>query len=102
MAKHWDYADAATSTTGLMVCTACRKKITEGQYRYRETEAEYLTQHRACCTADPMWAKMDKAEAARVEVPDEIYLRPIDGGTPNACWVVCNKVDAGAVPFVPA
>lgn len=28
-----------------------------------------------------------------------IYLREVDAGTPNACWVVSNKVDARARPF---
>lgn len=102
MTKHWDYATAPGSSHGFMVCTACHKPITEGQYRVRETEAAYLSQHRACSQNDPKWALLDKEEASRVEVPDEIWLRPIDGGTPNECWVVCNKLDAGAVPFVPA
>jgi hypothetical protein len=26
------------------------------------------------------------------------YLREIDPGTPNACWVVCAKGDPGAIP----
>ncbi len=30
-----------------------------------------------------------------------VYLRKIDAGTDNACWVVCNKIDPGAVAFVP-
>lgn len=30
-----------------------------------------------------------------------IYLREIDAGTDNACWVVCARVDPDAVPFSP-
>jgi hypothetical protein len=30
-----------------------------------------------------------------------VYLREVDAGTDNACWVVCNKVDEGAVAFAP-
>jgi hypothetical protein len=30
-----------------------------------------------------------------------VYLREVDAGTDNACWIVCNKVDEGAVPFGP-
>lgn len=28
-----------------------------------------------------------------------VWLREIDGGTPNACWVVCAKGDPGGVQF---
>lgn len=31
----------------------------------------------------------------------EVYLREVDHGTPNACWVVCAEGDPGAVLFVP-
>ena len=27
------------------------------------------------------------------------YMREVDQGTPNACWVPCAYCDAGAVPF---
>lgn len=30
-----------------------------------------------------------------------VYLRQVDAGTDNACWVVCAKGDPGAVAFVP-
>lgn len=30
-----------------------------------------------------------------------VWLREIDAGTDNACWVVCAKGDPGAVEFVP-
>lgn len=29
-----------------------------------------------------------------------VYLREVDAGTNNACWVVCSKGDPGAVAFV--
>lgn len=32
---------------------------------------------------------------------DIVYLREIDTGTDNACWVVCNRVDSEAIAFVP-
>lgn len=32
--------------------------------------------------------------------PVVVYLREIDAGTDTACWVVCNKVDPGAVLFI--
>lgn len=32
--------------------------------------------------------------------PVVAYLREIDGGTDNACWVVCLKGDPGAVLFI--
>ena len=42
-----------------MVCTACRKKITEGQYRVRETPEAYLSQHRKCSETDPNWGELN-------------------------------------------
>jgi len=30
------------------------------------------------------------------------YLREVDGGTDNACWVVCAASDPGAIGVVPA
>ena len=30
------------------------------------------------------------------------WLREVDSGTDNACWVVCNKTDPGAVQVGPA
>lgn len=32
---------------------------------------------------------------------DAVYLRELDAGTDNACWVVCNRVDSEAVAFIP-
>lgn len=30
-----------------------------------------------------------------------VYLKLLDAGTDNECWVVCAKGDPGAVPFSP-
>ena len=38
---------------------------------------------------------------ADVERPVKVWLREIDPGTDNACWVVCAKGDPGAVEFMP-
>lgn len=29
-----------------------------------------------------------------------VYLRCVDPGTDNECWVVCAKGDPGAIPFL--
>jgi len=29
-----------------------------------------------------------------------IYLRCVDAGTDNECWIVCAKGDPGAIPFL--
>jgi len=29
-----------------------------------------------------------------------VWLRCVDRDTANECWVVCNQIDEGAVPFV--
>lgn len=63
MAKHWEYTQTPNQV-GLMVCTACQRNITEGQFRYRETDDAYLPQHRACSADDPKWAQLDSAAAA--------------------------------------
>lgn len=31
---------------------------------------------------------------------ERVYLRRVDAGTPNECWVVCAKGDPGALAFV--
>ena len=56
---HWMYARAESQKVGTMVCTACSRPIKSGQYRYRETEAAYLPQHRKCSEGDNNWAKLD-------------------------------------------
>lgn len=30
-----------------------------------------------------------------------VWLREIDAGTDTACWIVCNRIDPGAVAFSP-
>lgn len=67
MAKNWEYSDAAFNKCGLMICTACRKKIASGQFRYRETDEAYLSQHRECSSDDPQWAKIDAEASKRFE-----------------------------------
>lgn len=62
--KDWCYSDASDTQVGLMICTACRKKIESGEFRYRETEEAYLPQHRSCCADDPGWKAVDEATAA--------------------------------------
>lgn len=67
MAKQWTYTNAAVCTVSDMICTACRKPIERGQYRYRETDDAYLPQHRACSTSDPAWAKIPHTTGLREE-----------------------------------
>jgi hypothetical protein len=62
MAKRWTYSDASICTAGTMVCTACRKPITEGAFRYRENDAGFLTQHKACCLDDLEWKLIEKRQ----------------------------------------
>lgn len=35
-----------------------------------------------------------------MDAPATVYLREVDSGTDNACWVVCTKSDPGSVTFV--
>jgi hypothetical protein len=62
MAKRWDYSDASICTAGTMVCTACRKPITEGAFRYRQIDQGYLTQHKACSLDDLEWKLIEKRQ----------------------------------------
>ena len=55
----WNYTRAENQQMGTMVCTACSRPIKSGQYRYRETEAAYLPQHRKCSEFDNQWIKLD-------------------------------------------
>ncbi|MBB4004439.1 hypothetical protein [Aurantimonas endophytica] len=57
------YENASTSRHGLMVCNVCSQSIDEGDYRCRETEEAYITQHRACSQDDPQWAVLDRQRA---------------------------------------
>jgi hypothetical protein len=63
--KDCQYSDAASSRHGLMVCNVCNKPIAEGEYRIRETEDAYITQHRACSEHDPNWEVRDRQRANR-------------------------------------
>jgi hypothetical protein len=57
--RYYRYTNAATSSTGIMVCSVCRKAITEGEYRYFDNGDAYINQHRACTESDAQWALMD-------------------------------------------
>lgn len=63
MAKRWTYSDASICTAGVMVCTACRKPITEGAFRYFKDDAKgYVTQHKACSLDDLEWKQIEKRQ----------------------------------------
>ncbi len=64
--KKWYYANARCGEIGLMVCTACQKDITSGDFRYRTTEEAHLPQHRHCSLSDEMWIKIDEERKARL------------------------------------
>jgi hypothetical protein len=65
------YHNAATSSAGTMICAACNKPITEGEFRsYKRTKDQdwgYVTHHRACSENDPQWALLDKRRADNEE-----------------------------------
>lgn len=42
---------------------------------------------------------LDRYLTTRKPQKEIVYLREIDAGTDNACWVICNKIDPGAVAF---
>lgn len=65
--KRWQYCSANGGSHGTMICTACQKKVTEGQYRVYETEEAYHVQHRACSKSDPKWAELDASQTNHVE-----------------------------------
>jgi hypothetical protein len=63
MAKRWTYSDASICTAGVMVCTACRKPIKEGAFRYLKNDATgYVTQHKACSLDDLEWKHIAKRQ----------------------------------------
>ena len=64
--KHWVYAEANGCTVGLMKCCSCGKKITEGEFRYHETEEAYVCQCKKCGGSDNRWVERDRQEAAMV------------------------------------
>lgn len=63
MQKDFRYGNATSSRTGIMVCRTCHKDINDGEYRYRETDREFINWHRACCEDDPMWKHLDEKKA---------------------------------------
>lgn len=69
MAKkyNWYYSTLPGHTCGTMQCTACGKKVTVGEFRYRITSKAYLVQHRACSKDDPYWAKLDSERNERYQ-----------------------------------
>jgi len=54
--------NAATSSTGEMNCSTCKKPITDGEYlSYQKTanwDWHYVTHHRICSMSNPKWAAM--------------------------------------------
>lgn len=64
--KHWQYCNVSHGSHGTMRCTACGKRVTEGEYRVRETEDAFLVQHKSCSLQDPAWARRDAAELQRL------------------------------------
>ncbi|MBK3780162.1 hypothetical protein G3A43_07815 [Paraburkholderia aspalathi] len=65
--KRWQYCSAKGGSHGTMICTACQKKVTEGEYRVNETEEAYHVQHRACSKIDPKWAELDSQGDASIK-----------------------------------
>lgn len=67
MAKKYSYAHTSYSHCGLMICSGCSKKITDGDYRYREGKDGYILHHRDCSQDDPQWnvIKKQREDAAK-------------------------------------
>ena len=57
---HYESADGGCKY-GDMICTACSKEITSGDFRVRLSEKHdaYQPQHRACSEQDAQWAILD-------------------------------------------
>ena len=64
MRRHWYYVNDCRQKVGLMICTHCNSPITEGEYRYRETDDAYLPQHRNCSEHDQKWQEIDAKREA--------------------------------------
>lgn len=58
--RNWTYSNVAYMRCGTMICTACSMPITDGQFRYIETDDRFYCQHRACSLQDPKWEMMDR------------------------------------------
>jgi hypothetical protein len=65
--KDFYYSNASRSQTGVMVCAACNKPITEGDYRYRETKDRFINHHKNCSLDDPQWEKLENQKRAAQE-----------------------------------
>lgn len=61
MAKSYEYTNTDAASIGRMICAGCGKKITAGDYRYRDARDRYVLHHRACSSQDPKWALKDAA-----------------------------------------
>lgn len=94
------------SRYGAMTCAGCAGPITEGEYRcYKRTKNYdwgFVLHHRACCSTDPMWAKLDAKrhaeanrppptllEAAKQMLTWASYETEYDGRT----YTICNSCD---------
>lgn len=64
--KDWSYENSSSAAHGRMRCSVCRQPI-QGEYRVRDAGNAFVTQHRACCPADPMWARLDRNRAAQAK-----------------------------------
>lgn len=62
--RDWTYTEAPGCKVGLMKCCSCGKKITEGEYRYFETEDAYIPQCKPCGGSDSRWVERDRQIAA--------------------------------------
>lgn len=64
MGRPYDFEYRESGSVGTMICGACNKAITSGQYRcYKRSKSYdwyYVTHHRECCADDPAWAKLDQ------------------------------------------
>lgn len=67
----------------MLECTGCGSRDTIEAIRAKHPKAL------SCCPERDMQ-------------PVKVYLRELDAGTDNACWIVCNQVDSDAVEFTAA
>lgn len=64
----------------MLECTGCGSRETVAEIRAKFPKAL------SCCPERDMQ-------------PVAVYMIEVDAGTDNACWVVANRVDPGAVRF---
>ena len=62
--KDWNYTEANGCRVGLMQCSSCGKKITEGEFRYYDAGEAYVCQCKACGGSDAHWQDYDRKEAS--------------------------------------